>query len=134
MPRIVIIEDDAPIREVLVQFLAEEGYEPLALHNDGDLAAHLVAIQPDLVLLDLLLGPWGNGMAVAAKMRSMPLLTRTPLIVMTAAPYLLAQYTGDLQALNCQVISKPFDLDGLLTCIRDALAATCSEDVVTGIA
>lgn len=57
MQRIAVIEDDEATRYTLYLMLTEEGYEAIPIEGPGDLLAKLSATQPDLVLLDLMLGP-----------------------------------------------------------------------------
>lgn len=121
MHRIAIIEDDEPIRSTLQALLVAYGYEVILVNGPGDLLAQLAAVGPDLVLLDLVLGAWGDGLALAAAVREHPLLLNLPLIILSAAVERLGQYSNTLTALQCQVLAKPFDLDDLLACIATAL-------------
>ena len=123
MQRIAIVDDNPLICSVLGDLLAMEGYEAVALGGPDQLAARLAALQPDLVLLDVLLGPWGDGLALAADLRATPLLATTPIILMTGAPDLLARRGVDPVTLRYGVIDKPFDFDALLACIANALSA-----------
>jgi CheY-like chemotaxis protein len=75
------------------------------------------------VLLDLMLSGWGDGLAIAAAIRSDPVLVHTPIIVVSAALHVLRQHATDLTQLDCQVLQKPFDLDNLLGLIAGALAS-----------
>ncbi len=120
--RIAIIEDDAAIRLLLQATLADEGYEVLQIAGPGDVLAQLAAAAPDLVLLDLVLGRWGDGLALAQAIRKDPLLLDTPIVVMSAAVTVLQQHAEALDLLRCHVLEKPFDLDRLLGVIASALA------------
>ena len=91
MWRIAIVDDNPLICDLLVDLLATEGYEAVALEGPDQLVARLVVLQPDLVLLDVLLGSWGDGLALAGDLRATPLLATTPIILMTGAPDLLAR-------------------------------------------
>jgi two-component system response regulator MprA len=128
MQRIAIIDDDAATRSTLDLALADEGYETRFILGPGDLLAQLTADRPDLVLLDLLLGRWGDGLALAAAIHGDPLLAHTPVIILTAARDMLRQHAGALAALGYPALEKPFDLDDLFALIAGALspAATCS--------
>jgi DNA-binding response OmpR family regulator len=120
---IAIIEDDATIRDLLVDLLTEEGYKGVQIEGPGDLLAQLTADKPDLVLLDLMLGPWGDGLALAHAIREEPGWDQSPIIVVSAALNVLRQHATELTALHCQVLEKPFDLDELSALIAGALAS-----------
>jgi two-component system response regulator MprA len=123
MQRIAVIEDDAAIRFTLDTVLTEEGYEAILIEGPGDLFVQLTASKPDLVLLDLLLGAWGDGLALARAIRREPGWERSPIVVLSAARNELRQHTDELTESRCQVLEKPFDLDDLLAVIAGALAS-----------
>jgi two-component system alkaline phosphatase synthesis response regulator PhoP len=121
MPRIAIIEDDEATRYVFQLMLTEEGYEVIPIKGPGDLLAQLTAAMPDVVLLDLMLGAWGNGLALAMALRTHPQYSTAPLIVMSAAHEALRQHQGKLTELQCHVLEKPFDLDDLRALVMGEL-------------
>jgi DNA-binding response OmpR family regulator len=121
MQRIVVIEDDEATRATLQVLLTDEGYEALLIEGPGDLLAQLAATKPDLVLLDLMLGSWGDGLALACAIRREPGWKRLPLIVLSAASDRLDQHAFILRDLRCPVLEKPFDLDDLLALIAGEL-------------
>jgi DNA-binding response OmpR family regulator len=126
MQRIAVIEDDAATSATLQVLLTDEGYEVLLIEGPGDLLAQLAATKPDLVLLDLMLGGWGDGLALACAIRREPGWKRLPLIVMSAAADRLDQHAFILRDLRCPVLEKPFDLDDLLALIAGELVTAQS--------
>lgn len=58
--RILVIEDEAPIREMLCFLLQKNGYQPLEAENYDNAVACLTEPFPDLILLDWML-PGGSG-------------------------------------------------------------------------
>ena len=126
MQRIAVIEDDAATSATLQVLLTDEGYEVLLIEGPGDLLAQLAATKPDLVLLDLMLGGWGDGLALACAIRRQPGWKRLPLIVMSAASDRLDQHAFTLRDLRCPVLEKPFDLDDLLALIAGELVTAQS--------
>jgi len=58
--RILVVEDEVAIREMLCLLLQQNGYQPLAAENYGNAVASLTGFLPDLVLLDWML-PGGSG-------------------------------------------------------------------------
>jgi len=82
MPKkILIIEDDKFLRELVTQKLAKEGYEILEA-ADGENGVKMAKKKPDLVLLDLLL-PGINGFEVLARIKQNPSLSQIPVIILS---------------------------------------------------
>ena len=82
-PRILVVDDEAPIRILLTDLLEDKGY---AVLTAGDGAAAIdcaIAQQPDLILLDICM-PGMEGMEVCAKLRKNPITRTIPVIFLTA--------------------------------------------------
>jgi DNA-binding response OmpR family regulator len=126
MKHIVIIENDEATRFLLQTVLVEGGYEAIPIEGPGDLLAKLRAATPDLVLLDLMLGTWGDGLVLAAGIRREPCWEGLPVIAISAAHTVLRQHADELVALGCHVLEKPFDLDVLYAIIERELASVQS--------
>ena len=104
--RILLIEDDAVLREVMLRSLGEAGHRVDAAATAAH-ARHLWHVQPfDAVLLDLNL-PDGNGLAVLREARSRD--DRTPVLVLTARNRTDERIAG-LDAGADDYLGKPFDL------------------------
>jgi CheY-like chemotaxis protein len=83
MSTVLIVDDDPTARETLTAMLEGEGYD-LQLAKDGIQALKLLKqIQPDLILLDLMM-PIMNGFEVCQRIRSTPQLAEVPIIILTA--------------------------------------------------
>ena len=81
--KIMVIEDEADILEVIEYNLLREGYRVCSA-RDGEEGVHLVRKEkPDLVLLDLML-PGLDGIEVCRKLKSDPLTQHIPVIIVTA--------------------------------------------------
>ena len=119
MEKILVVEDDADIQEVLKNYLMAEGYE-VRLAEDG--VEGLAAFQswgPDLVLLDVML-PKVDGFAVLELIRKESLV---PLLMVTAKDIVEDLVRGfHLQADD--YIPKPFDMPVLLCKIAAVLRRT----------
>jgi len=80
--KILIIEDDKFLRELIAQKLIKEGYD-IAEAIDGEKGIKAVEEeQPDLVLLDLIL-PGIDGFEVLAKMKEDPKMAQFPVIILS---------------------------------------------------
>jgi two-component system, chemotaxis family, chemotaxis protein CheY len=112
---ILIVDDDADVRESIREALEAEGYRVAAASN-GKEALRLLKddnIRPDLILLDIMM-PEMDGWAFRAEQRKDPELASIPVLVFTAygSPKDVAQ---QLQAVG--FLRKPLRLDDLLSAI-----------------
>src|SRR5215208_1643309 len=115
-PRVLVVEDDEEIAQVLQRSLRLEGYE-VRVAGDGETALdQSAAFNPDLVILDLGL-PKLDGMEVARRLRS---ADDVPILMLTARDALEARVEG-LDAGADDYLVKPFERDELLARIRALL-------------
>ena len=81
--RLVVVEDDPDLREVLKESLSREGYEVFAA-EDGVLGLELVhEVQPDLVCLDVMM-PGKDGIEVCRELRADSRFRKVPILMLTA--------------------------------------------------
>lgn len=83
MARILVIDDDASIRELLAVTLGAAGHEVICAAGGDEGVEVLSSRLIDLVLLDLMM-PERDGMSVLAEVREMPGRRTIPVIVLTA--------------------------------------------------
>src|SRR3954471_11060841 len=109
---ILIIEDEAPIRAVLTEILADEGYEVVSASNGLHALVYLRTHtdRPGLILLDLGM-PVMSGWEFREEQRRDTSLAQIPVIVMSALPS-LDRRAAVLEAAGC--LNKPIDIDLLL--------------------
>jgi len=108
-PLILIVEDDDATAEFLSDLLRSEGYDTQTLPT-ARMADPALALQPDLILLDLVF-PDSHGEDLLQAVRRDHNLGGTPVVLLSAVPHL------DTTAARLPVqgyLSKPFDLDLLL--------------------
>jgi CheY-like chemotaxis protein len=121
MQRVLIVEDEKPIRELLNDFLSDEGYQTLLAEN-GQRGIELArAEQPDLILMDLML-PLLDGIAAMRALKEMPETRDIPVIVMSANSVLLLHLSD--QHLADDTLRKPFDLDQILHVIQAKISSS----------
>ena len=82
MNKIVLIEDDATIREIYELILRDEKFEVISAVDGRDGLEKIEEHSPDLVLLDLMM-PKMNGDEMIAKLRSKPWGKTVPVIILT---------------------------------------------------
>jgi CheY-like chemotaxis protein len=115
MLRVLIVEDEKPIRELLDDFLSYEGYDTLLAEN-GERGVELArAEQPDLILMDLML-PRLDGFEAIRTLKARPETCNIPVVVMSANSVLLLHLSD--QFLADDTLRKPFDLDRVLDIVQ----------------
>jgi CheY-like chemotaxis protein len=110
---ILVVDDDADLRETLQLLLDDSGYGVTAVANGRAALDQLKAgARPSLILLDLMM-PEMNGWQFLERARADSMLGSIPVVIMTAR-----RKGGDLlPAPSRQVLHKPFDRFKLLTTI-----------------
>jgi DNA-binding response OmpR family regulator len=117
---VLILEDEVPLLDIVQEFLKEEGMRPICASRP-DVALRLAEeLRPDLVIIDVMLSG-ASGIEVAVKLRDGG-LPDTPIMAVSASSLMLdfARQMGVFDA----YMTKPFDLDGLLSAIRGLLEST----------
>jgi two-component system, OmpR family, response regulator MprA len=126
-PRVLIVEDDEDIAQVLQRSLRLEGYET-RIAADGQLALDQAAdFVPDLVVLDLGL-PKIDGIEVARRLRS---ADDVPILMLTARDAVEARVAG-LDSGADDYLVKPFDRQELLARLRALLRRRTPDELGAG--
>jgi signal transduction histidine kinase/CheY-like chemotaxis protein len=81
-PRILVVDDEANIRELLTQEFTEAGYAVVTAANGRDAVAEVRRQRPDLIVLDVMM-PEMNGFDVAAVLRNDPQTLDIPIIILS---------------------------------------------------
>ena len=117
--KVLIVEDDGNIAELLHLYLEKESFET-AVAGDGLKGLELFnSFQPDLVLLDIML-PGMDGWAVCKKIRE---TSKTPIIMLTAKGDTDSKVMG-LKTGADDYITKPFEMKEVLARIEAVLRRT----------
>jgi CheY-like chemotaxis protein len=112
---VLIVEDDADLREMMAQLLTLEGYQTETVANGREALKYLhEAPRPDVILLDLMM-PIMDGWEFRKRQQSDPTLADVPVIVLTALDQAQAR-AGDLNGVD--FLKKPLDFDRLLELVR----------------
>ena len=107
---VLIVEDEAFLRESLQEFLEDEGYVVQTAQNGAEALGLLEqGALPCLMILDLVM-PVVTGNEVYEKMQSDPRLRRVPIVVSTSDPTRAPE--------GAFVMKKPIKLDRLLGAVR----------------
>jgi CheY-like chemotaxis protein len=113
---VLIVDDEYYIRDVLIAFLQDAGYDATGARNGRDAVASLRQ-QPGhyrLVLLDVMM-PYMTGWEFLAIIRDDPVFTELPVILMTAAENV---HQKALEQGATDYLPKPIDLDELLDIVE----------------
>ena len=113
---VLIIEDDKHIAELLQLYLSKEGYDVTVRNDGGQGLEAFHALNPDLVLLDLMM-PVMDGWAVCKAIRAE---SQTPIIMLTAKAETEDKITG-LRSGADDYITKPFEMREVLARIEAVL-------------
>ncbi len=120
MERILVIEDETPMRTALTDVLSAEGYRVLSA-ADGESGLHkAIAEKPDLLLLDIMM-PKLDGYAVCAELRR--LANAVPILMLTAKGQVEDRVAG-LDVGADDYLVKPFSTEELLARVRALLRRT----------
>ena len=118
-PRILIVEDEASLQELLAYNLERAGFAVEQAY-DADEARTLIAEQtPDLVLLDWML-PYMSGLELCRQLRRQPVTANLPIVMLTAR----VEERDRLHGLDTgadDYITKPFSVDELIARVRAVL-------------
>lgn len=114
--RVLVVDDEPPIRKLLRMGLTAQGYQTLEASN-GKAALELLGQAPDLILLDLGL-PDAQGLDLLRTIRARN--ESVPIVVLSSR----GDEAGKVQALDLgadDYVTKPFGMDELLARIRAAV-------------
>ncbi len=118
--RILVVDDDVDIRDILRTILEMDGYEVEGLDNGHTINDVIKTFQPKLILLDVMLGDM-DGREICKLLKHAPETSAIPIVIISA--------THGLNKVNeslCRAddyIAKPFDIHELLSVIRLQVAA-----------
>ncbi len=131
-PRVLIVEDEPSIAELVAINLRHNGFQPIWAEDGTAAQRELDAVLPDVILLDWML-PGQSGLALARKWRAESRTKGVPILMLTARGDEPDKVAG-LDAGADDYITKPFSTQELLARIRAVLRRRAPEhasDTVT---
>ena len=124
MPKkVLIVEDENNIAELLHLYLEKEGFETQVARDGGKAVELFRSFKPDLVLLDIML-PVLDGWSVLKKIRAED---KTPIIMLTAKGEVQDKVSGLEQGADDYVV-KPFEMKEVLARIHAVLRRTSGPE------
>ena len=125
MPRVLIVEDEPPIAELIAVNLRHNGFQPTWAMDSETAQRELDDQLPDVILLDWML-PGESGLALAKKWRKDPRTKAVPILMLTARGDESDRVAG-LDAGADDYITKPFSTKEMLARIRAVLRRRSPE-------
>jgi two-component system phosphate regulon response regulator PhoB len=125
MTRVLVVEDEGPIAELIALNLRHAGYEVAVAANADEARASVDAVLPEVVLLDWML-PGQSGLALAGQWRGAA-RTRGMAVIMLTARAAEGDKVAGLDAGADDYLTKPFSSQELLARIRAVLRRKAPE-------
>jgi two-component system OmpR family response regulator len=116
-PALLIVEDDAPLREVLVRSLRAEGFSARAVASARELLEHALAHEPDALVIDIGL-PDADGRDLCQALRARGV--RAPILFLTARDALTDRLSG-FSVGGDDYVTKPFDIEEIVARLQALL-------------
>jgi two-component system, OmpR family, response regulator MprA len=126
--RVLVVDDDPPLRRMLERTLAAEGYDVSVAADGGAALAEAERAAPDVIVLDVAM-PGFDGLAVARRLRGKG--DPTPILMLTARDAVPDRVAG-LEAGADDYLVKPFAVEELIARLRALTRRT--SDVVAAAA
>ncbi len=124
---VLIVDDEAPIREMIAVALQMAGYQCLEAENAQTAHALIVDQQPDIILLDWMM-PGVSGIELARRLKREPLSAKIPIIMLTAR----GEEDNKIQGLEAgadDYITKPFSPRELIARLKAVLRRTATAGI-----
>lgn len=131
LPRVLVVEDEPAIRELLRYALAQAGFDPVLAGSAEDGLREIHAELPAVLLLDLML-PGQSGIGLARQLRAEPRTRNLPILMVTAKAEEADKVAG-LDVGADDYLTKPFSPKELMARIKAVIrrvAPTSLDDVI----
>lgn len=107
MAKILIVDDDTQIADLLDNILRLAGFDTIVIHDSSAAMEAAESMQPDLFIFDLMM-PEPNGFELCRMVRSNPRLINRPIIIITAMDTDDSKSIAHAAGANDYIV-KPFD-------------------------
>jgi CheY-like chemotaxis protein len=119
---IAVVNDDPDFLDLLTELLQFEGYSAFVVREARGAFEQLKQARPDVIVLDIRIGPDNDGWQIAECLTLDPSTRSIPVILCSAAVDDLQYRIPWLQKHGIGAVAKPFDLEDMLSAIREGLA------------
>lgn len=114
--RVLVIENDQHILELIGLILDEAGYETALYGNEAHIFDHIVNFRPDAIILDIF-KPTLEGTELCRQLNEAQQTSHIPIIALSTHP----QIQKFKEICADETVSKPFNIDGLLEVLQEQL-------------
>jgi CheY-like chemotaxis protein len=126
MARILVVDDDKDIGEIVRYALSKDNHEVIEALNGKEGLARASSDKPDLIILDIMM-PEMDGLSVSTRLAADPATKNIPVIILTAKGRMREAFVASPNVHN--FMDKPFEPSALQDEIRSILAAKRSKPV-----
>jgi len=114
--KVLVLEKNKDILELINLLLTEEGYEVLLLSRNELVFQEIKSFEPDIILLDII-NPTAEGTALCEAIKAAEDTCHIPVVVLSTHPkaHIMKEICAD------EVVPKPFDLSHLVSAIQEQL-------------
>lgn len=123
--RILVVEDEQPIRDMICMLLEQNGFEPIEASDYHSALKHIITPYPDLILLDWML-PGGSGIQLLKQIKKDNTTKSIPVVMLTAKESEDDRVEG-LETGADDYIVKPFSPKELIARIKAVIRRTSHE-------
>ncbi len=120
--RILVIDDEPEITEIVETFLVESGYQVAVENSPGEAVEKARAFKPDVVLLDIMM-PGVDGYDICQQLKADPQFTGVPIIFLTGKDR-SDDMGRSFRSGGDMFIKKPFSCERLLEIVNIVLLST----------
>ncbi len=120
MKKVLIIDDDAGIIDVITIILESDGYDVRSVDDDSKVFETIEEFEPDLILLDIWM-PGMGGKEICKRIKNNDRY-RNIKTIMVSASVDIEKVADDCGADGC--LEKPFEMDGLLATVKGYIEET----------
>lgn len=117
--KVLVVDDDVDIREIIKLILDMEGFQVSELDNGSQVEETVQRWRPDVVLLDVLLGDM-DGRDICKRLKSAPETQAIPVIIVSGTHGSHTRYEKNCMADD--YLGKPFDIADLVDRVRRYVA------------
>jgi DNA-binding response OmpR family regulator len=114
MAKILIVDDEPSVAEILCDCLTAEGYDTSTVYDGLNALRTMLDIRPDLVISDVMM-PGMGGAPLLTAMHENAYLDSIPVIIMSGWPQ---QHVRDLCTGYAAFLSKPFPMSDMVATVR----------------
>lgn len=126
MRKVMVIDDDPTIVEIVGEALGFAGYEVVGETSSAVVTDRVREESPDVILLDLMM-PALDGWQLLEILQSQPETSEIPIVILTAATHSLPDIQSFYGSAVKGYLTKPFDIDDLVARVDGALSSPSSR-------